>query len=64
MDKTNAKGGGLLGERLDGRAEVKSLEEFRRRARALGFSEHEIDVMARRYGWSKEGKSDDPMQSE
>ncbi|MCR9193847.1 MAG: hypothetical protein NXH88_03890 [Hyphomonas sp.] len=64
MAKDKAKGGGLLGDRLDSRAEVKSPEEFRRRARALGFSEREIDVMARRYGWSKEEKSDDRMQSE
>lgn len=58
MDKDKAMGGGLLGDRADGRTEVASLEEFLERARALGFSEAEIEALAKRYGWSKEANAD------
>lgn len=54
MDKDKAEGGGLLGDRVDGRTEVASLEEFRKRARAVGFTEAEIDDIAKRYGWNEE----------
>lgn len=63
MGNDKPKGGGFWGDRLDGRAEVKTFEEFRRRALALGFSENEVDVMAERYGWDKEAKADDDKRS-
>jgi microsomal dipeptidase-like Zn-dependent dipeptidase len=58
MDKDKAMGGGLLGDRADGRTEVASLEELLERARALGFSEAEIEEIAKRYGWSREANAD------
>jgi len=56
LDHDKSKEDGFLDRRLDGRAEVKTFEEFRRRALALGFLENEVDAMAERYGWDKRGE--------
>ncbi|MFN3225832.1 MAG: hypothetical protein ACE360_06220 [Hyphomicrobiales bacterium] len=58
MDKERPKGGGFLGDRLDDRAEVTSLNEFRERARAVGFSETEIEEIAKRYGCGNDANAD------
>ena len=39
-----------LGKRLNKRADVTSVEEFRKRAEILGFSAEEIDILLRFYG--------------
>lgn len=39
-----------LGKRFDAREDVRSAEEFRRRAEVLGFSSEEIDRLLRFYG--------------